>query len=67
MDGGWWMVGSWKDWLASLILHGMAVGASVGLLSRSSPPSDEGPVPIYFEIIEAAAMESVDSGSVPMV
>ena len=49
------MVGSWKEWLASLILHGMAVGASVGLLSHTSPPLDEGPVPLYFEIIEAAA------------
>jgi len=59
------MVGSWKDWLVSLILHGMAVGASVGLLPRSSPPSNEGPVPIYFEIIEAAAMESADQSADP--
>ena len=61
-------MGDWKNWLASLLLHGMVAGAMAVMgLSHLAPEQDTGSVPIYFEVIEAAAMNVAesDSGSVP--
>ena len=52
------------DWFLSLAIHGAVIGAATLGLLRVPSAQDTGPVPIYFEVIEASAIES-DSGSVP--
>lgn len=58
----------WSDWLFSLMLHGAMVGAvMVAGVLHIAPEQNEGPVPIYFEVVEAATMDVAESdvGSVP--
>ena len=60
----------WKDWLGSLVIHGMVAGVIAAMgLSRPAPEPEEGSVPIYFEVVDAAALEAAepesDSGPVP--
>ena len=60
-------MGDWKNWLASLLLHGMVAGAMAVMgLSHLAPEQDTGSVPIYFEVIEAAAMDVAESDSGPV-
>lgn len=52
------------DWFLSLAIHGAVIGAATLGLLRVPSAQDTGPVPIYFEVIEASAIES-DSGPDP--
>ena len=64
----------WRDWLWSLAIHGTVIGAATLGLLRVPSAQDTGSVPIYFEVIEASAIESGpvpsdmpdDAGPVPM-
>ena len=51
----------------SLMLHGAVVGAvAVAGALHLAPEPNEGPVPIFFEVVEAAAMDGAESDAGPV-
>ena len=57
----------WSDWLASLMLHGMVASAiAVMGLSHLAPEQEPGPVPIFFEVVEAASMDVAEPDAEPV-
>ena len=53
--GGWW-----KDLLQSLLLHGVAIGGAATVFWPSPPAPEPESIPIYFEIVEAAALDAAE-------
>ena len=49
---------SFKDWLISLLLHGAAFGAiAAASMLHTDSEQEQREVPIYFEVVEAAAIQ----------
>ena len=46
------------DWLLSLAIHGTVIGAATFSLLRTPSAPEAEPIPIYFEVVEAAAIEA---------
>ena len=54
--GGWW-----KDLLQSLLLHGAAIGGAATVFWPSPPAPEPETIPIYFEVVEAAALDAAEA------